>query len=258
MKYAFIFSIIGIALAILFLFSNHFAWFYIVSSLTLLFNLCWLLFSVATRTGSEVKKGWWLSLIFVMLALLFYGYYVQNTYIAIQQQPQPITLIPANEATPAFPIGCSTLATPVASDSLLLFIGDSLYISTRDSQDMATAQGNSMFNISKNPQGQISVTASVWNSDGTLIGQITNNSFIPASSTNISINTPDKSTLTVDDQYGNELLYFHFINALSISIRGVFYNPTLDNFQIGENKQLIGPIGLSEDCIRNTTIHLAQ
>ena len=259
MKYAFIFSILGILAGVGLLSLDHFIWFYIILYSTLIFNICWLLFGLATRTGKETRWGWWIFLSIGTIILLFYGNHTENKYEIIKPyQLTRITLIPANEPTPSLPVGCSTLKTPVASSSLLLFMGNSLYISTKNTQDVSTYHDNSLLNVSHNSQGQISINADVWNIDGTLVGQIMNDSFLPATSTKLSISNPDKSTTIIYDQSGNELLYFHFINSLTMSLRGIFSDEVGSKFQIQQNKQIIGPLTFSEDCLRNSTIHMGN
>jgi len=74
-------------------------------------------------------------------------------------------------------------------------------------------------------EGGLSVDATVTGSDGRVIVQIVRNRFSVNRNNYLRREIPDKSTLVVTDQYGNQALYVRYLNPHAIRVLGIFREP---------------------------------
>lgn len=206
--------------------------------------------------------------LFILIALLIAGLVLNALFNLSQTKNQftSYTLTPADE-DPALIASCSTLRPPiVSSGSVVLFLGNSLDIVGNDPYNsivfpytLIDYQGTSVITVEKNTAGDLVLSStSVWDSHGTVVGTILNNTFTRTSGTVAFVDQPDKSTLSVLDQYGNQILYWHYSNSSTMELLGSFYNTPALGVVVQENKQYIGNVTYSEDCSRNSQIHIGD
>ena len=251
-----IFVVGGIILTYL----NQFLLEYIVLALILFFLLNSLVLIFAGGDSYRYKRsviGKRLILIILVVISIIYVYIRETNYNVASPQIDSggITLAPANDPLPTLPTGCSTLAPPVIpADSLMVFLGNSLEIATKFPYNLIFYQGKPIISIDKDQEGHILLSASVWDTNGMVIGEILNNKFIPSSTRSYQI-VSSTSTLEIYDQ-SKQILYFDFLNPTAIKLLGLFYNDSNLGISIEENEQYVGKLLISEECFRNSSIYL--
>jgi hypothetical protein len=204
------------------------------------------------RNYGWLKWGLCIPIIFLCFPCAYYEYNEQSKYAEVQltaelQLPYGV-LTPANDPNPPLPQGCQNMS--LATNTLKIFFGNSLSYANEFPHSLITVDGHSLISINRDAQGGISLSADVRDSTGKVITEISNNQFEinPNNTLNPDNSRPDEYTLSVMDQYGNQALYFRYLNPGAVEILGSFYYAPNQGVIIGTSTQLIAGATMSGNC----------
>ena len=122
------------------------------------------------------------------------------------------TLLPEDDPTPK-------TCDPLAPDEFLIQMGDMAYVTNTLPFDVLDVEEQTVISLDKSETGALLVSINLIALDGRIIARINkNNSTInPASGLII---TRSKSTLLLQDQYGNDVINARYLNDRAFSITG--------------------------------------
>ncbi len=134
-------------------------------------------------------------------------------------------LIPASDSTPPNPCGTET----PKSGGVVVILGRQAAATVNaplpiDQSVGVLKLGNcQLLSMTRRAEG-LTISASVFDPEnGKLIARIINGEFHLVSNEISYPSRPDPSTLSVNDQYGKEVLYVRYVNANAVLVRGCFF-----------------------------------
>ena len=175
----------------------------------------------------------------------------------IHQQLQELhgVLLPANDADP--PGRCGD---QYASD-LKLYLGTSTFVAKKFPYSVFTVESKTnpqdkktWLSLDKDNKGNLTVSAEVRGNDGKLIATISRNE-LEVNGNRIFRNgdeRPDQNTLSIKDEYGNEVLYIRYLNRHSIKLRSLMFFGPSSAFRVSDDLVHVDgtpPLELQNDCI---------
>jgi hypothetical protein len=127
-------------------------------------------------------------------------------------------LLPASDDTPHN--SCGMIG--IGKDQLLVIAGSNAIVNRGTQKFRALTVGSCpVISFDRNQEGS-AIDADVFDESGILVARVESNEFHLVPGKYSYGNRPDRSTLTVFDREGNELLAIRYLNPSTIQIRGVF------------------------------------
>jgi len=146
-------------------------------------------------------------------------------------------LEPAGEPIPAH--SCGT----VPDDVMLLFLGNRGNVTevNRFPHTVINVRGGRALQLDRSPAGLITPIIDIRSADNRIIVQMNSkDGFAVNQSNSLLMKRPDKSTLVVEDQYGNEVLNAHYINEHAFQLTGVMTIPGFGKVPLDFSRSLEG------------------
>jgi hypothetical protein len=182
----------------------------------------------------------------VLILVAWIGYVETRTWGATFQTNQQAAqetethgwLLPAKDPTP--PNGCSRILTVLPHDELVLLMGGAgVHTARNDKFTVLQVGGCSLLSMQRATEG-IAFDADIFNEDGKLVAHIEKNEFNLSSGKYSYARRPDRSTLIVYDEQGQEALWVRYLNPTTVQIRGVFTCPMSQRSLRVTSDQIIG------------------
>jgi len=202
----------------------------------------------------------------VYLVILFFALqlsvvviqYMQDNAVKLKSELESYqgTLIAANDPTPAsstcpdiskpiFIPSMNKTISPVTDKSLYVFLGNNLEVVNEfPSQILKYQNGSStspIITIDKDSYGGILLTADIRDSENNdIIARISNNEFTINHNNILNMSRPDRSTLSVIDQAGNQVLSVRYLNPSAIRLLGTLYYAPHQAVEIKPDRMIAG------------------
>jgi hypothetical protein len=137
-------------------------------------------------------------------------------------------------------------------NAMALYLGNSRLTASTDTfpwsplqpQDRRARKEYPIVTIEMDTHGRIAIDIDVRSKDHKIIARITRNQFVINTNNILSRSRPDRSTLIIYDQDGNEVLNIRYVNPHRIHLLGMFYVYGQDSpVVITENEQIMGAYG---------------
>lgn len=126
-------------------------------------------------------------------------------------------LEPAHDPDPPLPPRC----VKKYADSWGVFYGGSVNFNTRPDVTIVTIASKPLLAVRKTPDG-LAISASIYGEDGRIVAEVKDNEFSINQNNYFRRARPDRSTLTVYDQFNSEVLSVRYVNPSAIRVTGVF------------------------------------
>lgn len=141
-----------------------------------------------------------------------------NSIVNIRNVPVLSGMLePANQKQPV-------LRITVPDGALVVEFGGNLAYSTASSLVAVKFGGENLVSLIRR-DGKIAVNARVYSADGRIVADIENNEFTVNPNNYFKIKHPDKSTLIIYNQLGEEAMNVVFVSPAYLILNGVFYKP---------------------------------
>jgi hypothetical protein len=124
-------------------------------------------------------------------------------------------LIPANDPEP--------LGKPCAltDDELGIYIGNGFSVKAhRFPLSVVTIAERPVVVIDRNQDGSVNLSMDIRSEDGKIIARLSKNEFVVNQNNYLSMKRPDRSSLIIVDQYGNEVLRARYLNRRAFRVTG--------------------------------------
>lgn len=162
----------------------------------------------------------------ILVSFLASLWFVSNEHLKLSLESFEDGLYPANDPDPQ--LACNK-TYPLQDKTVALYLGNSR-ISVPEAmfpwpvlkaQDLRYRKP--IITLEKDKIGRIAIDLDVRSKDGRLIARIERNHFVLNANNLMVKHRPDRSTLIVIDQDGNEVLNLRYLNPHSIHLLGQFY-----------------------------------
>jgi hypothetical protein len=127
-------------------------------------------------------------------------------------------LLPANDPNPP-----NDVCAP-NDDEIAVFMGQKAFKTAQFPQTVIRIGDDPVISIDRTSSGAISLSLDVRGNDGRIIARIHNNVFEINQNNYLSMKRKDRSSLAVDDQYGNEVLNARFLNPRAFRLTAKLYS----------------------------------
>jgi hypothetical protein len=124
--------------------------------------------------------------------------------------------------------------------ALKIYLGSSVGFTTRANQSVLVSGETEMLSIHRSATGGIGINAQVFSEDGRIVAAIRDNEFHINQNNYFYKKSPDRHTLVIYAQNNEEVLNVRFLNALAISILGVFRCPGHEPVVVQPEAILVG------------------
>jgi len=156
------------------------------------------------------------------------------------------SLLPGHQADP--PSSCSSL-TP--EGAMRLYLGDVVFVVIGATPTVALKIHEKPVLTLRRTDLGITVSATAWSADGSLIAEIRDNSFTVNPNNSFRLSRSGESDLTVYDQRGAIALRTEILNEHSIRIAGVFHPEGASTVVVTDDKlEMNGERLLSKVCLQ--------
>jgi hypothetical protein len=155
-------------------------------------------------------------------------------------------LYPANEPMPSHRCG------PIEPNDLVIFIGSHTFITHRFPQTILKIKGQKVLVVDKGADGSIIISLDVLSRDGRIIATLRDGEFIINPQNYLdAIPRKDRSSLTVTDQNGIQVLDVRYINDQAMKINTVLAYPDMEPLRFNEDGAIRGGLLIKGMCARN-------
>ena len=124
---------------------------------------------------------------------------------------------------PDVPMRLQQQMGPLPEGVVAVFLGKNRYYATDFPYYPLMYEGNPVFAVERDAAGRVGITVDVRSKDGRIVARIKNGTFIVNRNNILTMKRPDKSTLIVEDQSGNEVLNVRYQNRSVIHFQGTLY-----------------------------------
>jgi len=167
---------------------------------------------------------------------------------ALRQELQQLKgkLYPANDPMPNHRCG------PIEPNDLVIFIGSNTFIAHKFPQTILEIKGKKILAVDKGVDGSVVVSLDVLSRDGRIIARLRDGEFIINPQNYLdAIPRKDRSSLTVTDQNGTQVLDMRYINSQAIKINTVLAYPDMEPLKFNEGGTTWGGLSIKNMCARN-------
>ncbi len=155
-------------------------------------------------------------------------------------------LLPANEPMPSHSCG------QIGPNELAVFIGSNTFITHKFPQTILEISGKRILVVDKMTDGSISVSLDIRSRDGRIIARLHDGEFVINPQNYLDgIPRKDRSSLTVTDQNGMQVLDMRYINSQAIKINTVLKYPGMEPLRFDEGGTRWGGFTMGGACLRN-------
>jgi hypothetical protein len=168
----------------------------------------------------------WQILPSLLIVVFFSGcvYSVHHLQLARELEQSEDWLYPASDPEPT----CSS-QFPLPDNAIALYLGNSRLVAGKNismwpvliPQDRRI--GVPILVVEQDSRGGVALDIDVRGEDGRIVARISRNFFVLNRNNMLTKQRPDRSTLIVIDQSGNEVLNVRYLNRKSIHLLGTFY-----------------------------------
>jgi len=106
---------------------------------------------------------------------------------------------------------------------MIVFLGDNAYVTKWLPQEILRIHGKQVIGLERNSAGGIIVSMDIRSDDGRIIVRLSKDGFVVNRNNELLVNRPDKSTLIIEDQYGNVALDARYLNERAFRITGTLH-----------------------------------
>jgi hypothetical protein len=125
-------------------------------------------------------------------------------------------LVPASDPTP------NTACGDMGSDDVLILLGDTNAAMTNNfPHAIMQVHGRDVISVDKDLGGTVVINMEIRGVDNKIIARLDRSGFVVNRNSELQVLRPDRSTLTVEDEYGTRVLYARFMNPRVIALRGI-------------------------------------
>jgi hypothetical protein len=135
-------------------------------------------------------------------------------------------LLPASEDAPSIEVCRPRLpGMPIAfpnKNTVFIFLGThgNVGYTSEFPKTILSIDGHDVVSVDRTLAGSLVVSIDIRDTAGRIIAKLNKDGFIVSKDYDLYLLRPDKSTLIVDDVYGNQMLKAHFINPTAFSVEG--------------------------------------
>jgi hypothetical protein len=153
-------------------------------------------------------------------------------------------LVPARMPNPPVPASCHA---PIPDNALRVYLGDSLGYFVGPKITVVNIAGQPLLSIEKKDKG-MSINARIYSRDKRIVAEIRDNQFQINPNNYFHRERPNKHTLVVYDQEGEEVLNVDYLNPSAVQITGRFFYPNKAPVMIGATSITIAGNTISQGC----------
>jgi len=134
-------------------------------------------------------------------------------------------LIPASDPMPTH--NCESLN----SDESILIMAGNAYPVRVFPYTVLQVRGRRAIVLDRSPNGVMTAVLDLRDAQGRIIVRLNNQGYTINRNAILGVRTPDRSTLLVDDEFGNEILNLRVLNTRAVSIRGTLIEGLVPNIR---------------------------
>ena len=152
----------------------------------------------------------------IILALAAFGWLANDKREQKILNEEAGFLLPANDPDPP---GCEMKAPfNFGENSLKVYLGSIMVSYSIFPHNIFTVNGKNPLILNRDESGRIALTMDILDKDGKVVVQFDNGHFTVNQNARLDMKRPDRSTLIVHDNYGNEVLNIRYLNKHSVAI----------------------------------------
>lgn len=153
-------------------------------------------------------------------------------------------LLPGSKPLPQEP-ACIVNAS---STDMVLIYGNCASLIDNFPHRIIEVKGQTLLTVGKKDKG-LTISGRFFSKDNRIVAELKDNRFFVNPNNYFRIERPNKHSLIVYDQQGNQALNVEYLNVSTIKILGRFYFPDRPPLVIDENGTSFGGFSLSNVCI---------
>src|SRR3990172_385969 len=124
-------------------------------------------------------------------------------------------LVPASDPIP--PNGCRNLK----DDDVIILLGTNAVVTKRFPHTILQINEQSVVSIDRTESGSLALLLDIRGNDNKIITRLNKSGFVVNRNNTLQLIRPDKNTIIIEDEYGEEVLNARFLNPKAFRINGI-------------------------------------
>jgi len=127
-------------------------------------------------------------------------------------------LLPASDPMPT-----NTCGHPIQSNDVVLFLGTNAMVTNKFPHTVVKVHGKDAVSLDRIEDGSLVLSVDMRDASNRIVARLNKNGFVVNSNYPLFMLRPDKSTVIIEDQFGEEMLHARFLNRQAFSLSGVLH-----------------------------------